>query len=131
MIHGTHHLGLTVADVEASADWYVAVLGFTKVADVEEGEGQRRKVVMTHPGLSTRLGLVEHRSRSAGAFDERVAGLDHLSFAVDLEDLESYLERFQQRGVTHSPPQPSLINPAARVVVFRDPDNIQLELYAE
>jgi catechol 2,3-dioxygenase-like lactoylglutathione lyase family enzyme len=28
MIIGIHHLGLTVADVERSAQWYESVLGF-------------------------------------------------------------------------------------------------------
>ena len=70
--------------------------------------------------------------RSAGAaFDETVAGLDHLSFRLaDIDELDDWVERLQHWKVEYSQPADSALRPGAKVLVFRDPDNIQLELYA-
>lgn len=130
-IRGLHHVAFTVGDAGKSAEWYRDVLGFTVVADFEEGDGQRRKVVMTSAGLATRIGLVEHRGATAAAFDERITGLDHISFSFELGQLDDLLSTLDRYGVTYSAPTPSLMNADARVVVLRDPDNIQLEIYAE
>ena len=126
-----HHIALTVSDLAKSTEWYQQVLGFSVIADFEEDSGQRRKVVMTSDRLATRIGLVEHRGTSPGSFDERLTGLDHLSFSVDLDDLDRLVASLRQHDVPYSPPHPAQLNPAARVVVFRDPDNIQLEFYAQ
>lgn len=130
-IRGIHHVAVTVSDAGKSAEWYSNVLGFTVIADFEEAGGQRRKVVMTSPALSTRIGFVEHRGATAGVFDERVPGLDHISFSFELSQLDALLATLDAHGVTYSPSAPSVMNPDARVVVLRDPDNIQLEIYAE
>jgi glyoxylase I family protein len=42
-------------------------------------------------------------------------------------DLETWQAHLQQLGVTHSP---IADRPYGSVLVFRDPDNIQLELFA-
>ena len=86
---------------------------------------------MTSDRLATRIGLVEHRETSPGSFDERVTGLDHLSFSVYPDDLDQLVASLGRHDVPHSPPHPAQLNPGARVVVFRDPDNIQLEFYAQ
>jgi glyoxylase I family protein len=128
--HHIHHLGLTVRDVDASAAWYEDVLGFERVGSFEAPGGERRKVFLRHVGLQTRLGLTEHRAGSQDGFDELRIGLDHLAFAVDSRrDLDAWTERLQAAGVTHSPVASSNSIPGAAVLVFRDPDNIQLELF--
>jgi glyoxylase I family protein len=64
-------------------------------------------------------------------FDETVAGLDHLSFRLaDIEELDDWVQRLQHWKVEYSQPADSTLRPGAKVLVFRDPDNIQLELYA-
>jgi len=64
-------------------------------------------------------------------FDETVAGLDHLSFRLaDIEELDDWAQRLQHWKVDYSRPADSTLRPGAKVLVFRDPDNIQLELYA-
>jgi glyoxylase I family protein len=124
---------LTVADVDRSARWYGDVLGFTTVGGYQEiGEGGLRKMVfMTCPGLTTAFGFVSHQSSAGAAFDETVAGLDHLSFRLaDIEELDDWVQRLQHWKVEYSLPADSILRPGARVLVFRDPDNIQLELCA-
>jgi glyoxylase I family protein len=132
-IAGIDHIGLTVADVDRSARWYEDVLGFTAVGRYQEvGEsGLRKMVFMTCPGLATAFGFVSHQSSAGAAFDETVAGLDHLSFRLaDIEELDDWVQRLQHWKVEYSLPADSTLRPGAKVLVFRDPDNIQLEIYA-
>jgi glyoxylase I family protein len=132
MIRGIHHLGLTVRDVEASAAWYERVLGFRRVDHYESPDGARRKVFLRHDGFAVRLGLTQHRDGDHDAFDERRVGLDHLAFAVDdRAALESWAVRLSAADVSCSPVAPANTIPGAFVLVLRDPDNIQLELFAD
>jgi glyoxylase I family protein len=136
-ISAIHHLGLTVSAVQASAAWYESVLGFERVAEYRSPDGARHKIFLRHPHLSVRLGLTQHRSRPADAFDETRAGLDHLAFGVGVgvgvggggeDELREWQARHARHGVRHSPIAAANSIPGASVLVFRDPDNIQLEL---
>jgi catechol 2,3-dioxygenase-like lactoylglutathione lyase family enzyme len=106
------------------------VLGFARVDAYTAPDGTRRKVFLRHPGLRARLGLTEHEHGPEGAFDETRVGLDHLAFGVSSrEELDAWAERFAQDGVECSVVASSNTIPGAAVLVFRDPDNIQLELF--
>jgi glyoxylase I family protein len=130
MIGDVHHFGLTVSDVDLSAAWYERVLGFERVDTYTSPDGARRKVFLRHPGMRTRLGLTEHAHGSKDAFDETGVGLDHLAFGVSSRaELDAWTDRLVQYAVVHSPVAPSNTIPGAAVLVFRDPDNIQLELF--
>lgn len=132
MITFIHHVGLTVRDLEASAGWYERVLGFTRVGSFEEPSGQWRKTFLTLDALRTRLTLTEHAGAPRDAFDERRAGLDHLAFGLeDVAGLDDWVARLEAAGVAHSPVAASHAIPGAKVLVFRDPDNIQLEIFAQ
>jgi glyoxylase I family protein len=129
---GVHHLGLTVLDVERSARWYREVLDFVEVGRLGDDHDERRKIFLRHQGLPIRLGLVSHRDGPRRRFDETVAGLDHLSFAVsDRSTLERWCRRFDELDVEYTQIADANSIPGALVVVFRDPDNIQLELFVE
>ena len=128
---GIHHLGLTVLDVERSARWYRDVLNFYEVGRLGDAGDERRKIFLRHEGFPVRLGLVSHRDGPRRRFDETTAGLDHLSFAVtDRSALERWCQRFDELGVEYTPITNANSIPGS-VVVFRDPDNIQLELFFE
>lgn len=137
MIVGVHHLGLTVSDAERSARWYEAVLGFDRVGGFGDAAAPRRKVFLRHPGFDIRLGLVEHHGPFGAApskdrFDETRAGLDHLAFEVPgHEELVEWAGRLRSLGIPFSPIAASHSIPGAAVIVFRDPDNIQLELFTD
>lgn len=129
---GIHHIGFTVTDVERSARWYVDVLGFEEIGRHRSHTGERRKIFLRHPGLDVRLGLVEHESSSRRPFDETEVGLDHLAFAVSSRlELEDWADRLSRAGVDCSPIADSLTIPGAAVLVLRDPDNIQVELFTD
>lgn len=123
---GVNHITLTVTDLDRSRRWYESVLGL-RILNHEE-VGEFRMVVLGDPRSGMVLALTQHPGEAEGAFDERRPGLDHLSFAVggkgQLGEWRAHLERL---GVDHSP---MAEDPFGLVLVFRDPDGIQLELFA-
>lgn len=124
---GYHHLNLSVTDVDRSAAWYCGVLGFDKVRDFER-EGFRR-VFLLHPRSQFFLGLTRHHSQdSESGFSEFRTGMDHVAFAVaNRGALDAWEVRLNDLGVTHSGIKEAT---SGAVITLRDPDNIQLELYA-
>jgi glyoxylase I family protein len=130
VINRVHHLGLTVRDVDASASWYVDVLGFRRSGEFVSSDGARRKVFLHHAGLQIRLGLTQHRAGGQDLFDETRVGLDHLAFGVaDRAELDAWATRLAAASVVHSTVAPANSIPGAAVLVLRDPDNIALELF--
>jgi catechol 2,3-dioxygenase-like lactoylglutathione lyase family enzyme len=124
---GISHLDLTVTDAEASADWYGRVLGLRRArrADLED----RIMIVLTHPDTGLVIGLNQHRATVGERFDEHVPGLDHVGFTVtSREDLIALEKHLTEQHVDHSPVTDSPSG-SGTALVFRDPDNIQLEYW--
>lgn len=126
---GVNHVAFTVRDLAKSSAWYSEVLGLTKIGELPDEGGRGAKVLLRHPGSGLVIVLCAHRSNPGEPFSEFRTGLDHLSFTVpNRAELDAWQRRFAERGVTHSPIYES---PTGRgtVLVFRDPDNLQLEMY--
>jgi len=126
---GFHHLTVNVQDVDRSVKWYGEVLGFEPARQIETDTFSR--VILRHPDTGATLGLNRHNAAVADEpFDERRAGLDHLAFRVaDRASLDAWVSRFDELGIAHSEVK---AGGAAEsfLVVFRDPDGLQLEVYA-
>ncbi len=123
---GFHHVTLTVSDLSVSVPWYERVLGAAKAAD-REGAGFRRAILRTPGGLV--LGLTRHdATRPGDRFDERRIGLDHVSFAcAGRAEVEAWGRRLDELGIANSGITDA---PYGHVLVFRDPDAVQLEFFA-
>ena len=122
-----HHLRLTVSDVERSRAFYTEVVGFEFVMDLPSG------VFLSNGAVGLGLGPspAPDRSPAGDRFDEARVGLDHLSFGVaGRDDLERARQLLDDRGVEHG--EITNLGEAfgLSILVFRDPDNIQLELSA-
>lgn len=119
------HLDLTVSDAERSARWYVEVLGLRRIrrADLDG----RIMIVLTHPDTGLVIGLNQHHEQSADRFDEHRPGLDHVGFA-ERDELYRWQQRLTELAVEHSPVTDSQSG-SGTALVFRDPDNIQLEFW--
>jgi catechol-2,3-dioxygenase len=68
-----------------------------------------------------------HDAPGSGVFDERHIGLDHIAFQVaNRDELQRWVAHLEANGVAHSGIADMSYGPT---LVFRDPDNIQLELF--
>jgi len=128
-IAGIEHVNLTVRDIRKSTAWYMDLLDLEKAWEEDSQEQGWIKVGLYHPAGHLRLNFTQHHFGSGEPFSEFRAGLDHLAFRVPggRAALDAWLARLEERGVEHSPIKPSVYG---EVITFRDPDNLQLELYA-
>jgi glyoxylase I family protein len=127
-LSGYSHLSLTVTDLERSTAWYQEMLGFVVDSSVEAETFRRNR--LRHPDAGITLTLTVHHAGSGDGFDERRTGMDHVSFAVPtIDDLHKLKARFEEKGVVHSEVKP-IASGAGGMITFRDPDNIQMELFA-
>ncbi|HEY2061798.1 MULTISPECIES: VOC family protein [Amycolatopsis] len=127
-----HHLALTVTDVDRSVPWYARVLDLEESHRREDPDTGIHKVVLRSAGDGFSVVLVQHPDTERREFDERRTGLDHVAFSVsskaELVDWEARLAEF---GVSYLPSTASRTFEGSSVVVFRDPDGIQLEIWSE
>jgi catechol-2,3-dioxygenase len=89
----------------------------------------RIMIVLRHDDSGLIIGLNQHKEPAADRFNERRPGLDHVGFAVaERDELDSWEARLADLGVDHSPVQDAPSG-TGTALVFRDPDNIQLEFW--
>jgi glyoxylase I family protein len=131
-----HHLALTVTDVDASVRWYQAVFDVHFLMDAPHRGGFGK--VLADEAHELMLVLHRHDTNDGAIFGETTTGLDHAGFVVPSRtDLEAWQEHLEANGVTRLDvadkpltQSPIADEPYGSVLVFRDPDNIQLELFA-
>ena len=131
-----HHVALTVTDLDASVVWYEQVFSVSYLMDAPHEGGTAR--ILTDSEWTLAFALHVHDANQHEMFAENRTGLDHVGFVVpsraDLERWQVHLERHgvvradrADKPLTQSPISDE---PYGSVLVFRDPDNIQLELFA-
>jgi glyoxylase I family protein len=122
---GLSHVELTVSDCDRSLTWWREVLGF-KLVNRHQGDTFVVNA-MVHPSGVVVDVMTHAATASLEPFDERRIGLDHLSFQVaNRDELHEWAAHLDARSVAHS----GIIDIGyGPTIVFRDPDNIQLEFY--
>lgn len=131
-----HHLALTVTDVDASVEWYQEVFGIRFQMDVPHDGGVGK--LLADESRHLMIVLHRHDTNQGELFAETITGLDHAGFMVPSRgDLEAWQDHLQSNGVTRVEvadkpltQSPLSDEPYGSVLVFRDPDNIQLEVFA-
>lgn len=126
-ISGLHHLSLTVRDAAKSEAFY-GIFGFVPVLELPDVGGRGYKKVLANPDTRTILGLSVHQSNDGSAFSEFRTGLDHLSFGVSSRaELDAWMQHLDELGIEHSDVTSSEVG---HQITVRDPDNVQVELWA-
>lgn len=130
---GVHHFSATVRDVEASTDWYQKVFGLERVPVTfphHDREETGYAVLLIDPKTGFAIGLHHNVGNQGEAFDECRTGLDHIGFNVaDRAEMDRWAEHLTALGVEHSGVRDIKEPMQFSTLVFRDPDNIQLELF--
>ena len=131
-IEGVHHFSPTVTDLDRSIDWYQQVFGLERVPGIFPHYGREQTgyaVLLTDPHSGLAFGLHHHEANRGEPFDESRTGLDHISFPVSSRaDLDAWSAWLGSLGVRHDVNH--VDEPFSHTtLVFRDPDNIQLELF--
>lgn len=133
-ISGIHHFSVTVTDIEASLAWYQRLLGADRVpmkfphyGCEDTGYGE----LLVEPRSGVIVGLHTNTGNDGHPFDESRTGLDHVALNVASRDeLEAWTGWLDHLGIAHSGIRVGEVPFPFATVVFRDPDNIQLELFA-
>lgn len=131
-----HHLALTVTDLPASVEWYSAVFGIRYVMDAPHPGGFAQ--LLADEGMKLMIVLHRHDANEGELFRESRTGLDHPGFGVPTrDDLVAWQEHLERHGVVRADTadkpltqSPIADEPYGSVLVFRDPDNNQLEMFA-
>lgn len=122
-----HHVNLSVSDLERSASWYGELLAMTELVRLSDPGGAWTKVIIQHPS-GFLLGLTQHTRNDGSAFAEWRCGVDHLALEVpNADDLVAWGPRLTALGIEASEVKTT---PLGSLITIRDPDNIQIELYA-
>jgi glyoxylase I family protein len=112
-----HHIAITVTDLEASIAWYERVFGLAFRLEVP------------HPGGTGKI-LADENMQLVFALHRHDAN----GGESDLEAWQAHLEALgvRQAPMANAPCTQSPIEdrPFGSILVFRDPDNVQLELFA-
>ncbi|HET6811583.1 MAG TPA: VOC family protein [Acidimicrobiales bacterium] len=124
---GIHHVNISVSDLDRSAEWYTRLFGLKELRRLTDDVYRLRKILLVHPtGLL--IGLTQHYENSGIPFEESLCGIDHVALAVDgLDALHHWEAQLDELGVTRSEIKTT---PLGSLITIRDPDNVQIELYA-
>jgi glyoxylase I family protein len=132
-IAGVHHFSVTVRDIEASAAWYQRVFRADRVPmkfPHYEREDTGYGVLLVEPRSGLVIGLHTNTGNDGEQFDEARTGLDHVGLNVaSRADLEAWPAWLDELGIKHSGIRTGSEPFPFATLVFRDPDNIQLELF--
>jgi glyoxylase I family protein len=121
---GAHHVSLTVTDLDRSIDYYTRVFGL-------EVRTRFERKALLHDGTQGLVLTLPHRpiDGTDRRFDEARVGLDHLGFRVaGPDEVRQAADHLKEIGVAFEGPKPGTPKDSL-LVVFRDPDQIQLEFY--
>lgn len=122
-VTGVRHLKVWVSDLARSRKWYEEVFGLELVLSFEDSDGVVRGMAFRVPGVDFELALRENPELATALHDA-----DPFALATTRESLDAWVDRLDSLGIAHS-----AVIEASRgyVLGFRDPDGLQIRLYAD
>jgi glyoxylase I family protein len=122
------HLSLSVSNLGRSTEWYQDVLGLEIAGEVTGRDFRRRRLKAANGDVV--VALTCHDQRWSDRFDEHRYGMDHVAFLLEGSGaVERLHARCAQLGVNTS--EVKIVDTGLAMITLRDPDNIQLEVFAE
>ncbi|GAA2863440.1 VOC family protein [Streptosporangium fragile] len=120
---GVHHLKIWVSDLSRSRSWYERVFGLEHHTSFEDDDGVIRGMAFKVPGAGFQIALRENPELARALSDA-----DPFALEVTREGLDAWLAHLDDLGIPHSP----VIRASGGYAMgFRDPDGVQLRLYAD
>ncbi|MFG6195554.1 VOC family protein [Nonomuraea sp. JJY05] len=122
-VNGVRHLKVWVSDLGRSREWYERVFGAERVLSFEDADGVVRGMAFKLPGEPFELALRENPELAKALYDA-----DPFALATSRQDLDAWIAHLEGLGIWHSP-----VIQASRgwAMGFRDPDGMQIRLYAD
>ncbi|MEV6010132.1 VOC family protein [Streptomyces sp. NPDC051976] len=121
---GIHHVKIPVTDLDRSLAFYSKVFGLTVEMEFPDSDGVVRGVAGRVPGLGeTLLALRVNPAAAQGCAD-----FDPVSFAVTGQaEIQDWAAHLDELAIDHSPVIEASVG---WLLVFTDPDGLQLHLYS-
>jgi glyoxylase I family protein len=118
------HSAITVSDLDRSIAWYRALFGAEPF--VVHDEATYGVAMWIDPVFALHH---HHQGTDGSPFDEHRVGLDHIAFGcASRQELEGWETHLDELGITHGGIVDAFYGSG---LAFRDPDNIQLEFFAD
>ena len=124
--YGTHHIGLAVKDLQASADFFIKALEFEKVG----GKPDYPSIFVSDGHVMVTLWQADEGAKEFNRKDS--VGLHHLAFKLDSqEDLDAMHEKIKSWPAVEIEFAPELVGEGpAKHFIFSEPSGIRLEFFA-
>lgn len=131
-------IGIAVRDLAGMTDFYVRVLGCSKISEINVPADKTRinglsvdgcTIVRIQTPYGERIKLLSAPSTQPGAHGQWLlarAGLAYMTFII--EGIGAWCERLKAQGVALASDAPVENRPGLRVLFFRDPEGNVLEL---
>lgn len=122
LITGLRHLKIWVSDLSRSRAFYERVLGLEHVISFTDDDGVVRGMSFRVPGTDFELAIRENAELAKALYDA-----DPFALATTRQGLEEWVEHLDRLEIAHPP---IVRGSRGWACGFRDPDGIQIRLYA-
>jgi len=124
-------MGITVADLDATRQFYRSLLGFELSAGKDSADV--RQMAGNVPGTKSRIEFYEFKGVSRTPFHGRVPDPGTPAIALRVTDLDGLLKRLKAAGVTvvSTGGVPAQFSPTIRNIFIEDPDGFKIELFQQ
>jgi catechol 2,3-dioxygenase-like lactoylglutathione lyase family enzyme len=121
-ITGVRHLKIFVSDLARSREWYEKVFRLEHDTSFQDEDGVIRGMTFRLPGTSLQLALRENPTLAKALNDA-----DPFALATTREALDAWDGHLDELEIPHTP---VLETGSGHALGFRDPDGMQIRLYA-
>ena len=131
LVTGLDHVGIAVADLDASIAWYHDHLGMILVHEEVNDDQGIREAMLAVPGTSAQLQLMaplDDTSTIAKFMDKRGPGIQQM--AVRVSDLDTICEQLHEQGVrlVYETPRRGTANSRINFIHPKDAGGVLIEL---